>query len=167
MHPPLLVTGGIGILVLWRLVTRIRRNFGRQTLAVNRQRFLIGFMPFLALMFGGFAVAQGMFPAGLLLGVAAGLALGWFGLRTMHLHPPGESAALHYTPNPYIGAVLTVAVVGRMGYRWLPVLMGGELPTETPHLTFATLLLVGALLAYYWAVAFGLLRWRRRVLAAN
>ncbi|TWI64345.1 hypothetical protein IP91_03114 [Pseudoduganella lurida] len=152
-------------MIAWRLFARIRRNFGRQTLSVARQRFSLFFMPLLALGMGCGAVAQGAVPYGLVPGIAAGLALGWYALAKMQLHAPAPGGAFCYTPNPYIGTALTLALVGRMAYRFGPMLLGGEAPTGTSQLTFTTLAMVGMLLAYYWTVAFGLLRWRRQVLA--
>lgn len=164
MQTPLLVSSGIGLLVVWRIVARIRRSIGRQPLAVGRSRMALVLFPLLAICVCFGALAQGSNPAGLFAGIAAGLLLGRYGLSTMQYHAEPDGT-LCYTPNPYIGIVLVLALVTRLAFRLLPMLADGELAAGPPPLTLPTLLMLGTLFAYYWTIAFGLLRWRARAMA--
>lgn len=92
------------------------------------------------------------------LGAGCGLALGLLGLR--QADPRWDAQGGHYTPNPWIGGVLAVLMIGRLVWRGSqghPVV-----PTE-PHHDFdaLTMGLGMTLLAYGLTDALGLW-WRMR-----
>lgn len=153
MQSSLLVSGGIAALVGWRLYARVRRSFGRQTLAPRRVRVSLGLLPLVLVALGYGALAQGAGLEGMVPGVLAGFGLGWFGLRSTRFEQAGD--VHYYYPNPWLGMGLVLLVAGRMAYR----LLFADMTAGPPPLTFWTLLSVSMLLTYYWTMAFGLLRW--------
>jgi hypothetical protein len=163
MQPSVYMSGGIVVLVGWRLYARARRSFGRQTMSTIRLRFSVGLLPLVLVSLGFGALAQGQSIAALPLGALAGACLGWYGLRSTRFE--AADGRHYYYPNPWIGVGLVLLLAGRMAYRLL--LADASLAGGPPPLTFWTLLSVATLLAYYWTMAFGLLHWRARQLAAT
>lgn len=162
MQPSMYMSGGIVLLVGWRLYARARRSFGRQTMSTVRLRVSVGLLPLVLLSLGFGALVQGHSIIALPLGALAGGCLGWYGLRSTRFE--AADGRHYYHPNPWIGLGLLLLLAGRMAYRFL--IADAPAAGGPPPLTFWTLLSVAMLLAYYWTMAFGLLRWRARELAA-
>ncbi|HKE49282.1 MAG TPA: DUF1453 domain-containing protein [Rhodanobacteraceae bacterium] len=160
-HDPY-VFAAIAALVLLALYRRFRSSFGRQRLSPTRIKVRIGLLGLATLML----ILRGMhsidFAAAGLVGVAAGAALAWYAIRLTRFDVmPG---GLFYTPNGYIGAVLTAVLLGRLVYRFqvlYPSLEAAKAQTGDPFASFQgsplTVALFGIVLGYYIAYGIGLL----------
>jgi hypothetical protein len=164
----LLVAVAIAALVAWRVFARIRRLMVRQRLTGARPWILVCVLPVALAALLLVSLPRPASALALVGGVAVGVGLGLYGLRltTFEETPQG----LFFTPNRYLGAAISLLLVGRIAYRALRVYVlseptGGMAPDfmRTP----LTLLLVGTLAGYYLVYSAGLLRWRRRVAAIS
>lgn len=105
---PYLATAGIG----WVSYRRIRRSFGRQPWQPARNAVRVVLMLLLlALLMSGFWFLPNVRPA-VGIGLVAGAALGAFALR--HTRFEWYEGRPTYMPNPWIGAALTLLLVGRL-----------------------------------------------------
>lgn len=153
-HDPY-VLAAIAVLVMLALYRRFRRLFGRQPLRPARLKFRIALLGVVGIMI----LARGMhamdFAAAGLLGLAAGAALAYVGLRLTRFDvAPG---GIFYTPNGYIGAAISALLIGRLAYRFQVLYPAVQADAGDPlgaiqrsPLTLATFaLLIGYYLAYY------------------
>ena len=165
--------------VVWR---RISRQFGRQP--IRRKRMIARVAIFAAI--GALLLLSGLhdirLAEGVLGGALAGAALGLVGLRlTRFTSDPAKGDC--YLPNPWIGAVLTALLLGRLAWRFLvlwPQMQHAEaLAAAAPAGTMVpmgyqssplTMLVIGLLVGYYIAYYAGVLvhhrRWQQSQLAA-
>ena len=90
-----------------------------------------------------------------LAGLLAGLALGALGLWLTRFEP-GESQ-LHYTPNPWIGGVLSVLLLGRLAWRWSQGALVGGGAHAAQQASPLTMGIAAALIAYSLVYSVGLL----------
>jgi hypothetical protein len=148
----------------WRVYMRFKRMVGRQHLTKVRPWVTVTLFPALLVLLAYFSSLHlerlGMLAAG----VAAGAALGMFGLsKTKFEATPG---GLFYTPNAHLGIALSLLFAGRVAYRLVTVMVLNQ-GTPPPSNDFArsplTLAIFGLLAGYYVTYAVGLLRWRSRV----
>jgi len=148
-------------LVLWRVVSRVKRLTSRQRSRVWRHRTTLVFFPLLVVVLGVMAVKTN--PAALA-GLAAGLALGAVLGRTSiaKARLEHEGGQFYFTPHGPTGLVIAALFLGRMAWR------GYVLATKTaqaqPDFVSSplTLLIFGILAGYYIMFALGLLAWRKR-----
>jgi len=162
-----MVTLGIAALVAWRLYSRVRRMIGRQRLTQWRPWFTVGFFPLILALLVLASLAHPVNLLTLLAGVAAGAALGVYGLHltTFEETPQG----LFYTPSAYLGVALSLLFIGRILYRLMHAYTVANAPSLTPAdfvRSPLTLAIFGTLAGYYIAYAIGLLRWKQRVALA-
>jgi hypothetical protein len=166
-HPAtLLLPMGLAVLIGWRLYSRLKRMVGRQRLSSVRPWLTVCVFPLVVVAVLPGASAHPEALLALAAGLAAGAALGRYGLRLTQFE--ATPLGLYYTPNAHLGVALSLLLLGRIGYRATQLyLAGGAAPA--PSAAFArsplTLLIFGTLAGYYVAYAFGLLRWRRRAIA--
>jgi hypothetical protein len=164
-HPAtLLLPAGIALLVAWRLYLRFKRMVGRQRLSKPRLWLTVGFFPLLVALLLLRSLSHPVSALALAGGLAAGAALGAYGLRRTKFEQ--TPLGLFYTPNAHLGIALTLLLVVRVGYRAIQLYVLSA-TVQTNSITFLhsplTLLIFGMLAGYYVAYAVGLLRWQRRV----
>lgn len=166
-------------LMVWR---RISRQFGRQP--IRRQRMTARIAIFAAigclLMLGGLRDIR--LAEGVLGGAAMGAALGLLGLRLTRFEADPLKGDC-YVPNPWIGALLTALLLGRLAWRllvlWPQMQQAQALAASAPpgagmqmgyQSSPLTMLVIGLLVGYYIAYYVGLLvhhrRWQQSRLAA-
>jgi hypothetical protein len=150
---PILIFGFIG----WRVVSRIRRNIGRQRVSTPRLLMRVGIYTVLTLFLAaGLAVAGADLQvfAGMAGGLVLGAGLGFYGLHLTRFETTPEGR--FYTPNPYVGAGVSFLFVARLAYRFL-VLSSPAAAANSPQLLHSalTLLLYGVLAGYYMAYFLG------------
>ena len=148
---------------IWR---RVRGSFGRQPI---RRKRMIGRFVFLA-------VAMGLIGLGglhnvrllevVLGGALAGAALGVAGIRLTRFERDAGGNDL-YIPNPLIGGLLTLLLVGRLAWRFLvsmPQLQDPAMAHSAPAMGNSplTLLILGLTVGYYISYFAGLLVHHRR-----
>lgn len=163
-HLPPLAIVGIGLFVVWRIYSRVRRLVGRQHFQPVRAWISLVLLPLLAatLLLG--SAVHPLRAGVLVVGLAAGVLLAQLGLQRTRFEVTPQG--LFYTPHAHIGIALSLLLTARIVYRlaqlyWLP-----ELLAEPPqHFIRSplTLLILGTLLAYYARYAWGLIRWSRSV----
>ena len=155
MDPKLITPILIGALVVWAIVRRVRRTFGRQRVQPVRMWIRI---VILTLVGGAIAATSGLrSPAmleALIGGLAGGAALAGLGLR--HTRFEVTSEGRFYTPHTYIGLAVMLLFLGRLAYRflYLSIGTGGAFPAG-PGAAFAyqrnplTVGIFGLLVGYY------------------
>jgi hypothetical protein len=163
-HPSLLISVGIGALILWRVYSRIRRLVGRQTLSNVRPWVTVVVFPvLLALLLLG-SMVHPVNALALMVGAGCGIALGVYGLRLTKFEQTEQG--LFYTPSAHLGIALSLLFLGRLAYRAVQVyLLVGQASALGPSdftRSPLTLVIFGTLAGYYVTYAIGLLRWRHR-----
>ena len=153
----------IGVLVLLAIFRRVRGNIGRQPVRPVRMRFRIGMLAVLGVVLAVLALRDMSLFGALLGGVAAGVALGWFGLRHTKFEHTDEGA--FYTPHTWIGLAVSLLLLGRIAYRFIVVYPGMQAATQAdqdPLASFQrsplTLAILGVLIGYYVFFYSGVLR---------
>lgn len=157
---PLLATAGIG----WIMYRRIRRSFGRQPWQPKRTMFRLGLMVLLLafLLFG--AVFLPNVRLGVGLGLAAGLSLGALALHLTQME--WHEGKPTYVPNPWIGGVLTLLLVGRLAWRWSQGAFSDGAAATAQQASPLTMAFAGMLVGYFLLLNSGLF-WRMRHLHAQ
>ncbi len=149
-------------LIVWRLYSRVRRHIGRQRLSRVRPWLTVTLFPLLILLLAGAALAHPDRLAWLAGGLALGVALGRAGLR--HTRFEATPEGFYYTPNAHLGILVSLLLVGRIGYRFYQLATLDPAQVQNPAdfaRSPATLGIFGVLAAYYVSYAIGLLRWRQ------
>lgn len=153
-------------LMIWR---RISRNFGRQP--IRRKRMIARIAVFAVI--GGLLMLAGLhdirLAEGLLGGAVIGAALGFVGLRLTRFETDPVKGDC-YVPNPWIGAVLTALLLGRLVWRFMALAPQTQAASASPGAAMSmgyqasplTLLMVGLLVGYYIVYFAGLLVHHRR-----
>lgn len=157
-------------LMVWR---RISRQFGRQP--IRRKRMIARIVIFA--LIGGLLMLGGLrdvrLAEGVLGGAIAGAALGLLGLRLTRFETDPVKGDC-YLPNPWIGAVLTALLLGRLAWRflvlWPQMQHAGALAGTSPggampmgyQSSPLTMLVIGLLVGYYIVYYAGLLVHHRR-----
>ncbi len=159
-------------LLIWR---RVRRQFGRQP--IRRKRMLARVVVFSVI--GALLAMSGLhnahLAAGLLGGVLLGGGVGLVGIRLTRFEVDPQRGDC-YVPNPWLGALLTALLLGRLAWRFLvlsPRLQHGLQPPGASAGGFGavpisytssalTMLVIGLLVGYYIVYYSGLLIHHRR-----
>ncbi|QRP63737.1 DUF1453 domain-containing protein [Rhodanobacter sp. FDAARGOS 1247] len=152
----------------WMVWKRVSRQFGRQP--IRRKRMIARIVIFVIL--GGLMALSGLqrlaLAEGLLGGVLIGGAVGLVGLRLTRFEIDPVKGDC-YVPNPWIGALLTALLLGRLAWRlfetWQMQATAGGAAAMQPMghaLTPLTLLVIGLLVGYYIVYFTGLLIHHRR-----
>jgi hypothetical protein len=149
-----------GGLFAWGIYRRVRRNIGRQKLRPARHLTSIIIMSVLSLALFGISELLPKLLSGIGIGLLAGAALGFLGLRLTKFETTAEGH--FYTPDTRIGVALTLVFLGRLIYRiWALRHFVGEAHTPPPFKSALTYLTFGLLAGYYIVYQIGLLRHAR------
>ena len=155
-------------LAAFAIYRRVRGNFGPQPIRRKRMMARVAIFAVLAVVFALTGLYDPMLLAGLAGGIAGGAVLGMVGLRLTRFGQ-NEQGADVYIPNPWIGAALTVLLIGRLAWRFLEVMpqikdpalaaAAGHAPPMGSPLTLAVF---GLMVGYYLVYFIGLLvhHWR-------
>ncbi len=151
-------------ILAWMVWRRVSRQFGRQP--IRRKRMLVRIVLFA--LAGGLLALSGFHHAALATGLAGGVllgaALGLLGLRLTRFEVDPVKGDC-YVPNPWIGALLTALLLGRLAWRLLVSVWPPQpyaMPDAAPHASPLTMLVIGLLPGYYLAYFSGLLIHHRR-----
>ena len=151
-------------LLVWR---RVRSQFGRQPIRRGRMLARIAIFALLGAVMALLGLRHPPLLEGLLGGAVVGIVLGMVGLRLTRFERRADGGD-GYIPNPWIGAVLTAFLVGRLAWRFAVVMpqMAAVEPgvSGTPALGYSphTKLVFGLQVGYYVAYFSGLLVHHRR-----
>lgn len=118
MDPKLITPILIAALVVWAVVRRLRRTFGRQRVEPVRLMVRILILTLVGGLIGASVVTRGgeMLEA-MAGGLACGAALAYVGLRHTRFEVTPEGR--FYTPHTYIGLAVSLLFLGRLTYRFL------------------------------------------------
>ena len=132
-------------LLAWRVGRRGSRQFGRQPIRRKRMIFRIVMFSVIgaALALSGFQRIE--LAEGLAGGVLIGAALGLLGLRLTRFEVDPVKGDC-YVPNPWIGALLTVLLLARLGWRLMVMLPQATAQLEICTCAVATMVPVRSLM---------------------
>ncbi len=141
----------------WAMYRRLRRNFGMQVWRPVRAGIRLALLSLIAcvLITMSFLHVQTLIAAGI--GSVLGIALGLLGLK--HTHVGWNDNQRSYTPNPWIGSVLSAVLLGRLAWRWTH----GGLMAAQQSPSGLTLGLAAVLIAYSLVYIGGLMRQMRHL----
>jgi hypothetical protein len=165
MLPTPVVAAILAPLVLWRVVSRIKRLTSRQRSKVWRHRTTLVFFPLLILLLAALSLqTMPIALAALGAGLPLGLALGRFATNRTKFEQTGDE--FYFTPHAPVGMLVALLFIGRMGYRAYEYYALGSLEHHEFVTSPLTLFIFGILAGYYMTFAAGLLAWRKRTAAA-
>ncbi|MEO6800140.1 MAG: DUF1453 domain-containing protein [Rhodanobacter sp.] len=162
-------------LIVWR---RVSRTFGRQR--IRRKRMIARIVIF-AIVGGLFAMSgfrQLALAEGLFGGVLVGGAIGLIGLQLTRFEVDPVKGDC-YVPNPWIGALLTVLLLGRLAWRLMvvwPQMQHAQAAAQGSGMQMQplgyassplTMLVIGLLVGYYIVYYSGVLVHHRRFMRAH
>jgi hypothetical protein len=151
------------VLVAVMLFRRIRRQFGRQPLNPRPITIRLVVLGIAAVALIGLAIAQPLVALPMAAGLFIGALIAGINLRLTRFEWSAGGDA--YYPHPYVGAALSLLLVGRIAYRYY-VLGGmpgmGSQPPAPPFQSPLTFGLLALLIGYYVAYSIGLLVIRHR-----
>lgn len=154
------------------VVSRIRRNVGRQRVRPRRMQIRAALLSFALLSLALAPPFQPQLAVAMLAGIGPGIALAFLGLR--HTRFETTEAGRFYHPNLYIGLAVSALFIARIAYRLIvlaPMLQSiGHEGANMQAMMFSssrtplTLAVLGLVVAYYVAYYIGVLI-RSRALA--
>lgn len=157
-------------LIVWR---RVSRTFGRQRIRRKRMIARVAIFAVIGglLALSGFhhlALAEGLFG-----GVLVGGAVGLVGLQLTRFEVDPIKGDC-YVPNPWIGALLTVLLLGRLAWRLMvawPQLQHAQAGMQAQPMAYAssplTMLVIGLLIGYYIVYYSGVLIHHQRFVRSH
>ena len=148
---PYLTAAGLGLLYY----RRMRRYFGRQRWQPRRTVFRVVLLSFVAIMLAWLAVVLPHVAVGMAGGALAGFALGLLALR--HTQVEMHEGRVSYVPNPWIGGVLAVPLVGRLAWRWSQGAFSAGMGASAQQASPLTLAIATALVLYSLTQGIGLI----------
>jgi hypothetical protein len=165
LTPQVIVPAVLVPLIGYRLYRRFRSNFGPQPIQPQRKMVRIALLSVVVAMFVTFALRSPTNPAALLEALAGGLiagaAVAVLGLRYTQFSTNEKGS--FYTPNSYIGAAVTLLLVGRITYRMILLFTSPQVTAQpaNPYASLAqsplTLTLLMLTLGYYLTYTAGIL----------
>jgi hypothetical protein len=158
----------IGCFILFAVYRRVRRNIGRQPVRPARMRTRMLLLSVIGALIAVGATRDFNLLGAMLAGVAAGAALGWFGLQHTRFENTGQGQ--FYTPHTYIGLLVSLLLIGRIAYRLLSILPSMHAAAQADQNPFAafqrsplTLAIFGVLIGYYVFYYAGVLRTTKKL----
>ena len=162
--------------IIWR---RVSRQFGRQPIQRKRMIFRIVVFSLVGCLLALGGLHKIELAEGLLGGALIGGAIGLLGLRLTRFEVDPIKGDC-YVPNPWIGGLLTLLLLGRLGWRLMVVWpqMQQASAASTPMAGYPgqpmgyassplTMLVIGLLVGYYIVYFSGLLIHHRRFQQAH
>ena len=148
-------------LLAWMVWKRVSRQFGRQPIRRKRMIARIVIFALIGCLLALSGLQQLALAEGLLGGILIGGAVGLVGLRLTRFEVDPVKGDC-YVPNPWIGALLTALLLGRLAWRMLevwhqmqlaPAAAGGVAAMQPmgQALSPLTMLVIGLLVGYYIA----------------
>jgi hypothetical protein len=163
LDPTLLMPVLFGVLIAFGVYRRVRRNIGRQPLSSARLTTRIAIFVIIGLMILLMSLRDMNLFGAMLVGLAGGVALGWFGLK--HTQFEATPQGQFYTPHTYIGAFVSALFLGRIAYRFIVLYSTSHALAAADQNPFAayqksplTLAIFGILVGYYVFYYAGVLR---------
>jgi hypothetical protein len=147
----------------WVVYRRVRRQFGRQPFTPKRHIARLALLGVATVALVVLAFLQPVFALPIAAGLAGGALVAMVNLKLTRFEwtPAGD----YYYPHPYVGAALSLLLVGRLLYRY--AMLGGmagigSQPSPAAVQSPLTMGLLALLLGYYVAYLIGLMIVRSR-----
>jgi len=148
-------------LVLWRVVSRVRRLTTRQRSKTWRHRTTLVFFPLLLAVLAVVGLRTNPIAlAGLAAGLPVGAVLGRIAIGKTRFDQVGTE--FFFTPHAPIGFAVALLFMARMAWRGYEFLVLGSFAHREFVTSPLTLVIFGVLAGYYISYALGLLAWRKR-----
>ena len=138
--------------IAWMFYRRVRRNFGPQAWTPKRTYVRLALISVVTVMLAFAAVFVPHAALPIVAGLAGGVLLGWLGLR--HTHAEWREGVRTYIPNPWIGGLLTLALAGRLIWRYT---QGGGMTGAQQQPSVLTMAIAAVLIAYTLVYNIGLI----------
>jgi hypothetical protein len=119
MDPKLVTPVLLAAFVAFVLYRRVRRNIGRQAVSPARLQWRVGIFGVVGALFLFMSLRDISLLGAMIGGLAAGVALGWLGLR--HTKFENTPQGKFYTPHTYIGMFVSALLLARIAYRFISV----------------------------------------------
>jgi len=151
-------------LIGWMMYRRVSRQFGRQPFTPKRQFARLVLLGVATLGLIVVAATRPEFALPMAAGMLCGAVIGMVNLRLTRFEWASDGD--YYYPHPYVGAALSLLLVGRLVYRY--AVLGGTMtpignqPPALPGQSPLTFGLVAVLLGYYLVYLGGLMIERNR-----
>ena len=163
LTPQVIVPTLLVPLIGWRVYRRIRSNIGQQPIQPTRKVTRLIIFSLITVLFLWVASHSAPSLEAAAGGLLAGVALGIVGVRLTRFH--ADEKGMYYTPNTYIGAAVTLLLVGRLVYRMVSIYSTPQFTAPPPGTDpFAqmtqsplTLALIMLTIGYYLAYTAGVL----------
>lgn len=148
-------------LLAWIVWRRVSRQFGRQPIQRKRMIARIAIFAVVGCLLSLAGLHSIQLLEGLLVGVLIGALIGMVGLRLTRFEVDPVKGDC-YVPNPWIGALLTVLLLGRLIWKFMEmqqVSAAAQAAGYPSSYTYSplTMLVVGLLVGYYIVYFSGLL----------
>ena len=164
--PQVIVPAVLVPLIGYRMYLRFRANVGRQLFQPQRIMVRIALLAVVVAIFASLALRSPTSSAALLEALAGGLisgaAVAVLGLRLTQFS--SDEKGSYYTPNSYIGAAVTLLLVGRITYRMIVMFTMPQVAAQPPADPYAsmaqsplTLAMLMLTLGYYLTYSAGIL----------
>jgi len=112
-------------LVVWGIVRRLRRSFGRQRVQPGRIWLRIAIFTLIGVLYVvTSAVSNAQALGAIVAGIVCGAALAYLGLQHTQFEVTPEGR--FYTPHTYIGLAVTALFLGRVLYRFIYLSAGAN-----------------------------------------
>ena len=153
-------------LLAWIVWRRVSRQFGRQPIQRKRMIARIAIFAVVGCLLSLAGLHSIQLLEGLLVGVLIGALIGMVGIRLTRFEVDPVKGDC-YVPNPWIGALLTVLLLGRLIWKFMEmqqVSAAAQAAGYPSSYTYSplTMLVVGLLVGYYIVYFSGLLIHHRR-----
>ena len=158
-------------LLAWIVWRRVSRQFGRQPIQRKRMIARIAIFAVVGCLLSLAGLHSIQLLEGLLVGVLIGALIGMVGLRLTRFEVDPVKGDC-YVPNPWIGALLTVLLLGRLIWKFMEmqqVSAAAQAAGYPSSYTYSplTMLVIGLLVGYYIVYFSGLLIHHRRFQQAH
>lgn len=170
MDPKIVTPVMLCAFVALALIRRVMRNIGRQRIRPVRMQLRIGIFAVVGVLVLAASLHRAALFEALAAGLAAGAALGWFGLQHTRFESAPDGGA-YYTPHTYIGLFVSVLFLARIAYRFMVVYPAMQAAAQANTLAAyqrspLTLGIFGVVVGYYVAYYIGVLG-KSRTLTAS
>lgn len=125
MQSQYIITILVGIIIVYRIFTRIRRNLSWQQLKPRRMGITTVLFSIIGLMFLAAGTLQVSTVISDILGIAAGVGLAYVGAQLTQVEK--RNGYWFYRPNLWIGSLVTVIFIGRFVYRIVGMFSANQL----------------------------------------
>jgi hypothetical protein len=149
--------------LVWRVYSRLRTMMARQRSIVSRHWTGLGVFLAMVLVPASELVTQPAMLGWLVLGTAAGIGYGVWGLKLTRFEDTDEG--YYFTPNARLGILIAMLFFARVLYVGFEIFANQGTDAATPRFTdsLLSMLAVGVTGGYFGTYSAGVLRWRMKL----